>query len=53
MIGNVIFCPHCYKSVVVRDNLNFHVRTLLKDSYDQWEREQNEFIIRKVKSWLS
>ena len=28
-IGNVIFCPHCNKSTVVRDNLNFHIRTLL------------------------
>ena len=47
MIGNVIFCPHCYKSMVVRDNLNFHIRTLLKDSYDKWEREQSEFIQRR------
>src|SRR5437879_4845174 len=43
MIGNVIFCPHCNQSMVVRDNLNFHIRTLLKDSYDKWEREQTEF----------
>src|SRR4030095_9220398 len=43
MIGNVIFCPHCNKSMVVRDNLNFHVRTLLRDSYDKWQNEQNEF----------
>ena len=43
MIGNVIFCPHCNKSMVVRDNLNFHVRTLLRDSYDKWQNDQNEF----------
>ena len=43
MIGNVIFCPHCNKSMVVRDNLNFHVRTLLNDSYDRWKNEQDEF----------
>jgi hypothetical protein len=43
MIGNVIFCPHCNKSMVVRDNLNFHVRTLLKDSYDKWQNEKTEF----------
>jgi hypothetical protein len=49
MIGNVIFCPRCHKSMVVRDNLNFHIRTLLKDSYDQWQREQNEFIDRREK----
>ena len=29
--------------MVVRDNLNFHVRTLLKDSYDRWKNEQDEF----------
>jgi hypothetical protein len=49
MIGNVIFCPHCHKSMVVRDNLNFHIRTLLKDAYDKWEREQTEFIRRREK----
>lgn len=43
MIGNVIFCPHCNRSMVVRDNLNFHIRTLLKDCYDKWESEQNDF----------
>ena len=47
MIGNVIFCPHCNKSMVVRDNLNFHIRTLLKDSYDQWESDNNEFQTRR------
>jgi len=46
-IGNVIFCPHCNKSTVVRDNLNFHIRTLLKDSYDKWENEQREFVERR------
>jgi len=49
MIGNVIFCPHCHKSMVVRDNLNFHIRTLLKDFYDKWERDQNGFIERREK----
>ncbi len=49
MIGNVIFCPHCNKSMVVRDNLNFHIRSLLKDSHDKWEREQNEFMARRKK----
>jgi Pyruvate/2-oxoacid:ferredoxin oxidoreductase delta subunit len=47
MIGNVIFCPHCHKSMVVRDNLNFHIRTLLKDSYEKWEREQSAFSSRR------
>ncbi|MPZ76138.1 MAG: YfhL family 4Fe-4S dicluster ferredoxin [Deltaproteobacteria bacterium] len=43
MIGNVIFCPHCNKSMVVRDNLNYHIRALLKDSYERWGKEQNAF----------
>lgn len=47
MIGNVIFCPHCHKSTFVRDNLNYHIRTLLKDSYERWEKEQTEFAERR------
>ena len=35
--------------MVVRDNLNFHIRSLLKDSHDKWEREQNEFMARRKK----
>ena len=49
MIGNVIFCPHCYKSMVVRDNLNFHIRTLLKDAYERWEKEQTAFAEQREK----
>jgi Fe-S-cluster-containing hydrogenase component 2 len=47
MIGNVIFCPHCHKSMVVRDNLNYHIRTLLKDSYEKWAHEQKQFTERR------
>lgn len=47
MIGNVIFCPHCNKSMVVRDNLNFHIRTLLHDAQDKWQKEQQEFARRR------
>jgi NAD-dependent dihydropyrimidine dehydrogenase PreA subunit len=47
MIGNVIFCPHCHKSTFVRDNLNYHIRTLLKGSYEKWEKEQTEFAERR------
>ena len=47
MIGNVIFCPHCHKSTVVRDNLTFHIRTLLKDSYERWENEQIAFAAQR------
>jgi len=47
MIGNVIFCPHCNKSIVVRDNLNFHIRSVLKQAYEKWEQEQSEFTQRR------
>lgn len=47
MIGNVIFCPHCHKSMVVRDNLNFHIRTLLTDSYEKWQKEQDAYSSRR------
>lgn len=46
-IGNVIFCPHCHKSTVVRDNLNYQIRTLLKETYDHWQAEQAEFKERR------
>jgi hypothetical protein len=52
MIGNVIFCPHCNKSMVVRDNLNFHVRTLLKDAYDKWKNEENEFKTKRERELM-
>ena len=59
-IGNVIFCPHCNKSMVVRDNLNYQIRTSLKDAYNRWdktqavvaehrERERAEFLERRAK----
>lgn len=47
MIGNVIWCPRCNKSMVVRDNLNFHIRTLLKNAYEKWEKEQFDFTERR------
>jgi len=46
-IGNVIFCPHCNKSIVVRDNLNYHIRTLLKDAYEKWGQTQADFAGRR------
>ena len=46
-IGNVIFCPHCNKSMVVRDNLNYHIRTLLKDAYENWDRDRKQFAERR------
>jgi len=57
VIGNVIFCHNCHKSMVVRDNLNYHIRTLLKEKWakDQTEfaelreRERKEFLARRAK----
>ena len=47
MIGNVLFCPHCYKSMVVKDNLNFQIRSLLKESYENWQQTLEEFQIKR------
>ena len=52
MIGNVLWCPHCYKSMVVKDNLNFQIRTALKDFYDRWERELVEFQTRRERELI-
>jgi hypothetical protein len=51
LIGNVLFCPHCHKSMVVRDNLAFHIRSLLKESHERWNREQSEFQNRREKEF--
>jgi Pyruvate/2-oxoacid:ferredoxin oxidoreductase delta subunit len=47
MIGNVLWCPHCHKSMVVKDNLNFRIRTLLKEFYDDREKEEALFRARR------
>jgi hypothetical protein len=47
MIGNVLWCPHCQKSMVVRDNVNYRIRTLLKDFYEGWEKDELEFRARR------
>ncbi len=33
--------------MVVKDNLNFQIRTLLKESYEEWERRLEEFQIKR------
>ena len=33
--------------MVVRDNLNYHIRTLLTDSYDKWQKEQEAYVSRR------
>lgn len=47
MIGNVLWCPHCHKSLVIKDNLNFQIRTLFKEAYENWERDLAEFQKRR------
>ena len=49
LVGNVLFCPHCHKSMVVRDNLNFHIRSVLKEAYERWQRDRTEFEGRREK----
>jgi len=38
-IGNVVWCPHCHKSTVIKDDLNFRLRAELKEFYDRREKE--------------
>lgn len=52
MIGNVLWCPHCHKSMVVKDNLNFQVRTALREFYDKWERALIHFQTRREKDLI-
>lgn len=49
MIGNVLWCPHCHKSMVIKDTLNFQIRTALREFYDRWERELARFQARREK----
>ena len=35
--------------MVVRDNLNFHIRTLLKDSYEKCESNEKQFKIKRAR----
>ena len=48
-IGNVLWCPHCYKSVVVKDDLNFRIRTTLREFYERWEKSLAEFRSKREK----
>jgi Pyruvate/2-oxoacid:ferredoxin oxidoreductase delta subunit len=49
MIGNVLWCPHCHRSMVVKDSLNYRIRTFLKEFYDNWEKDSAEFLARREK----
>ena len=42
-IGNVLFCPDCYKTTVVKDDLNYLIRTTVQRFHDEWSRDISEF----------
>jgi hypothetical protein len=42
MIGNVLFCPHCHKSMVVKDTLSFQIRASLKEAYETWQSARSD-----------
>ncbi len=46
-IGNVLFCPNCFKSTVVKDDLNYVVRTTVQRFHDEWDRDLSEFLERR------
>ncbi len=43
-IGNVLFCPECFKSTVVKDDLNYLVRTTVQRFHDQWNADLAGFL---------
>lgn len=43
-IGNVLFCPNCFKSTVVKDDFNYLIRTTVKGFHDEWDRDLSEFL---------
>jgi Pyruvate/2-oxoacid:ferredoxin oxidoreductase delta subunit len=47
MIGNVLWCPHCHKSMVVKDSLNYRIRTFLNEFYEDWEKDSTDFLARR------
>ena len=49
IIGNVLFCPYCYKSTVVKDDLNYLVRTTVQQFHSEWNHDQSEFAGRQQK----
>ena len=46
-IGNVLFCPNCFKSTVVKDDLNYLVRTTVQRFHDEWNHDLSEFQERR------
>lgn len=46
-IGNVLFCPRCFKSMVVKDDLNYQLRTRVSNFHKQWNEELQSFSARR------
>ena len=46
-IGNVLWCPHCHKSTVIKDDLNFRLRAALKEFHDRREKEMTQLRAKK------
>ena len=53
IIGNVLFCPHCYQSTVVKDDLNYLIRTTVQRFHNEWDRDLSEFRNAGNGSWNS
>ena len=47
IIGNVLFCPNCYQSTVVKDDLNYLIRTTVQRFHNEWDRDMAEFQERR------
>ena len=47
MIGNVLFCPHCQKSLVVKDTLSFQIRSALRETYEGWQKARTDLQTRR------
>jgi len=47
MIGNVLFCPHCQKSLVVKDTLSFQIRSALRETYEGWRKARADLQARR------
>lgn len=43
IIGNVLFCPHCFKSMVVKDDLNYQLRTTVNKFHEEWNDALQSF----------
>ena len=46
-IGNVLFCPTCFKSMVVKDDLNYRLRTSVNEFHNEWNAELQSFSSRR------